>query len=150
MADDTGTGIGVRVRGGDADDAEHGARERLVWMNVGLWRHARERAAEDALGLTPVLEALLHAYADGRVTVTPPAGRSLGPTRDGTARTGCRTGPLSQRVWARADRRRAAAGVKSMSVLCELLIGGYVDGHLVTTLTATGHVPRTHREDDAA
>jgi hypothetical protein len=103
-----------------------------------------------ALDLTPVLEALLDAYADGRVTVTPPPGRSLGPTRDGTARTGCRTGPLSRDVWSRADRHRAAAGVKSMPVLCELLIGGYVDGHLETTLTATGHVPAAGREDDAA
>jgi hypothetical protein len=53
-------------------------------------------------------------------------------------------------VWSRPDRHRAAAGVKSMPVLCELLLGGYVDGHLTTTLTVTGHIPRTHREDDAA
>ncbi|GCD98617.1 hypothetical protein [Embleya hyalina] len=132
------------------DARQYGARERLVWMDTGVWRRARARAADDALDLTPVLEALLDAYADGRVTVTPPAGRSLGPTRDGTPRTGCRTGPLSHRVWSRADHRRAAAGVKSMPVLCELLLGGYVDGHLTTTLTATGHVPRTQREDDAA
>ncbi|WP_331773002.1 hypothetical protein OG948_57225 (plasmid) [Embleya sp. NBC_00888] len=148
MSDATDTH--VRARRKDANHPEDGARERLLWMDVAVWRRARARAADDALGLTPVLEALLDAYADGRVTVTPPAGRSLGPTRDGTARTGCRTGPLSHHVWSRADHRRAAAGMKSMPVLCELLLGGYVDGHLTTTLTATGHVPRTHREDDAA
>ncbi|MFE2868794.1 hypothetical protein [Embleya sp. NPDC059259] len=132
------------------DALEDGARERLVWMDVAVWRRARARAAGDALDLTPVLEALLHAYADGRVTISPPPGRTLGPTRDGTARTGCRTGPLSQAAWSRADHHRAAAGVKSMPVLCELLLGGYVDGHLITSLTATGHVPPAHREDDAA
>jgi len=140
----------VRVRPGNIDGPEDGARERLLWMDVALWRQARARAGRDALDLTPVLEALLDAYATGRVTVTPPAGRSLGSTRDGAARTGCRTGPLSQDVWSRADRYRAAAGVKSMPVLCELLIGGYVDGHLTTTLTATGHAPGANREDDAA
>ncbi|MFE3202463.1 hypothetical protein [Embleya sp. NPDC059237] len=40
--------------------------------------------------------------------------------------------------------------MKSMPVLCELLLGGYVDGHLTTALTATGHVPPAHREGDAA
>ncbi|MFI6582903.1 hypothetical protein [Embleya sp. NPDC050493] len=150
MPDAADTDTHAHPPSGTVDARQDGARERLLWMDVAVWRRARAHAADDALDLTPVLEALLDAYADGRVTVTPPAGRSLGPTRDGTARTGCRTGPLSHHVWSRADHRRATAGVKSMPVLCELLLGGYVDGHLTTTLTATGHVPRTHREDDAA
>ncbi|MFE5325522.1 hypothetical protein ACFRCG_03790 [Embleya sp. NPDC056575] len=148
--DATDTATHAHVPRGTVEDPADGARERLVWMDTGVWRRARARAGDDALDLTPVLEALLDAFADGRVTVTPPPGRSLGPTRDGAPRTGCRTGPLSHHVWSRADHRRAAAGVKSMPVLCELLLGGYVDGHLTTTLTATGHVPPAHREDDAA
>ena len=67
---------------------------------------------------------------------------ALGATRDGVRRMGCRTGSLSDAVWERADEGRRRAGVRSMPVLCELLLGGFVDGHVQVAVTVTdGVVP---------
>lgn len=125
-------------------------RERLIWMDTGLWRRGRAKAAANALDLTRVLESLLTAYADGRVTIDLPPAKRLGPTRNGDKRAGCRTAPLPDAAWDRANARREATGIKSMPVVCELLVGGYVDGHLTVTVTAAGHVPATTGEEGAA
>ncbi len=109
-------------------------------MDTTLWRQARLRAGEYGLDRTGVLGALLSAFTEGRLSIEAPPQGALGPTRNGVGRAGCRTGPLPDTVWERADVARRRAGVKSMPVLCELLLRGFVDGHVSVTLTVTGGV----------
>ncbi|NUV64308.1 hypothetical protein [Streptomyces sp. CAI-85] len=103
---------------------------RNLWLDRTRWAAFQDQAAEGLLAPAVILDYLLDGYADRTVTV-----EAGGPAREpGRGRT---VVPLADVVHHKANARAEADGL-SLSVVCDALIAGYLDGTVTVTVTADG------------
>jgi hypothetical protein len=101
-----------------------GETERAPNVGKAVWESAGERAKSEGLPLIWVMSRALTDYAAGTLNLSrTTAAPETGPRRG-------RTVFASDTVWDEADRRRAKDKVRSMSALCEILLGAYARGEI--------------------
>ncbi|RKS09001.1 hypothetical protein DFP74_4729 [Nocardiopsis sp. Huas11] len=106
-----------------------GRRRRSVWVDDTTWERADAMTATQAITVGHILSELLNAYANGVLDVPVPTEGVRAPGR------GVHPTAIFDNAWSNADRRRRSEGVQSMSVLCELLLRAYTEGHVHAGIT---------------